>query len=77
MTKQKSFICPHCGETIEITPALYTQIMRQGGANGGKATKKKYGADYYKELGRKAAAKRWENHIKPPEVPKRKLKRSQ
>lgn len=40
------------------------RVFAAVGSMGGKSTLKKYGKEYLRELGRKGAQKRWDNHKK-------------
>jgi hypothetical protein len=46
--------CPHCGKPVDIS--LFNAKI---GKQGGETTKKRYGSNHLREIGRKGLAKRW------------------
>ena len=43
-----------------MTNKIYdTDFFKKSGQQGGNSTKKRYGKEYYKNLGKKSAEKRW------------------
>jgi hypothetical protein len=58
MIKIKNMKCPHCQKEID-DKLIASHLGKKGGTKGGESLKKQKGADYYKELGKKSAEKRW------------------
>lgn len=55
LKKNKKYIlCPHCGQLIEV--AYFNSRL---GKKGGKTTLLRHGKEYFSELGKLSAKKRW------------------